>query len=169
MICRTRSLHSTPGFRRSYLSNAIGPARVSSNVGREQTDMRVASLFLVLAAILAGCKRQQGSAPSLSAGTWTCELDYPNGGHFQSTTSLDSEGRYVCSGSVTSTDGVRPFTIKGTMRIEDGFLVDTYTNHSNTNASLPHTSRAKIIRQSEREVAARWEGMEVESTMRRVK
>lgn len=131
--------------------------------------MKVAFLLLVLTATLAGCKRQQDSASSLSAGTWTCELDYPNGGHFQSTAILDSTGRYVCNGSVTSTNGVRTFTIQGTMKIEDGFIVDTMTKHSNTNAPLPHPSRAKIIRRSEREIVARWEGMEVESTMRRVK
>lgn len=74
--------------------------------------MRVAFLLLVLTTALAGCKRQQGSAPSLSAGTWKCEFDYPNGGHFESTTILDSEGRYVCNGSVTSTNGVRPFTVQ---------------------------------------------------------
>ncbi len=131
--------------------------------------MRIASVLLVLAATLAGCKRPQGSASSLSAGTWVCELDYPSGGHFQSTISINSEGRYVCNGSVTSTNGIRTFMIQGTMKIEDGFIVDTYTNHSNTNATLPHTGRAKIIRQSERELVAKWEGAEVESTMRRVK
>jgi hypothetical protein len=131
--------------------------------------MRAAILLLVLTAMLAGCKRQQGSASSLSAGTWKCELDYPSGGHFQSTMILGSDGRYVCNGSVTGTNGVRTFRVEGTMEIEEGFIVDTMTNHSNTNAPLPHTSRAKIIRQSEREIVAKWEGAEVESTMRRLK
>jgi hypothetical protein len=82
---------------------------------------------------------------------------------------LDSEGHYVCHGSVTSTNGTRTFTIEGTMKIEEGFVVDTMTSHSNTNAPLPYTSRAKIIRQSEREIVAKWEGAEVESTIRKVK
>ena len=55
------------------------------------------------------------------------------------------------------------------MRTEGGFIVDIVTNHSNTNATLPYTSRAKIIRQSERELVAKWEGAGTESTMRKVK
>jgi hypothetical protein len=97
-------------------------------------------------------------------------MDYSNGGgRFKSTTSLDSAGRYVCNGSVTGTNGVRTFKIKGTMKIEDGFLVDTYTYYSNTNAPVPHTSRAKIIRRSESEVVARWEGADFDSTMTKLK
>ena len=127
--------------------------------------MRVAFLLLALTAALAGCKRH-GSA--LSAGTWKCELDYPNGGHFQSTVILDSQGRYVSNGSVTTSSGVRAFTVEGTMKIEGGFIVDTMTKHSNTNATLPHTSRAKIISLSKGEIVAKWEGAEAESTMRKV-
>lgn len=82
---------------------------------------------------------------------------------------LDSEGRYVCSGSVTSTNVARPFMIRGTMKIEDGFVVDTMTKHSNTNATLPQTSRGKIIRQTDRELVARWEGTEVDIVIRRQK
>jgi hypothetical protein len=55
------------------------------------------------------------------------------------------------------------------MKIDGGFIVDTMTKHSNTNAPIPHTSRAKIIRLSEGEIVARWEGAEAESTMRKVK
>ncbi len=131
--------------------------------------MRIALLFLVLIATVAGCKHEQRFASSLSAGTWACELDYPSGGHYQSTMMLDSEGHYVCHGSVANTNGAQVFTIEGTMKIEEGFVVDTMTKHSNPNASLPHTSRAKIIRQSEREMVAKWEGAEVESTMRKVR
>jgi hypothetical protein len=136
--------------------------------GAMMLSMKIASLLLLLAAILAGCKRQ-GSPSALGPGTWTCEVDYPNGGHFESTTSFDPAGRYVCNGSVSSTNGTRTFTIQGIMKIEDGFIVDTFTNHSNTNASLPHTSRAKIISQNEREIVAKWEGISVASTMRRVR
>ena len=83
---------------------------------------------------------------------------------------LDSEGRYACNGSVTSSNWVRAFTVQGIMKVEEGFVVDTMTNHSNTNAVLPHTTRAKIISLNEDEIVAKWEGLEgVESTMRRVK
>ena len=129
-------------------------------------SMRVLFLLLALTATLGGCKRR-GSA--LSAGTWKCDLDYPSGGHFQSTMILDSGGRYVCNGSVTTSNGVRAFTIEGTMKIDGAFIVDTMTKHSNTNASLPSTSRAKIIRQSDREIVAKWEGAEAASTMRKLR
>jgi hypothetical protein len=132
--------------------------------------MRVAFLLLALAAALTGCKREQGSASLLKAGTWKCELDYPSGGHFQATMILDAEGRYHCNGSVATSNGVRAFTVEGVMRIENGFVVDTWTNHSNTNAPIPHTSRAKIIRQNKDQIVARSEGAEgVESTLRRVR
>lgn len=128
--------------------------------------MRVVFLLLALTATLAGCKRP---ASSLSAGTWKCDLDDPRGGHFRSTVILDSQGRYVCNGSVPTSSGVRAFTVEGTMKIDGGFIVDTMTKHSNTNAQLPHTSRAKIIRLSEGEIVAKWEGTEAESTMRKAK
>jgi hypothetical protein len=65
---------------------------------------------------------------------------------------------------------VRAFIVQGIMKVEEGFVVDTMTSHSNTNAVLPHTSRAKIISLNEDEIVAKWEGSEgVESTMRRVK
>src|ERR1041385_8332911 len=132
--------------------------------------MRLIFLLLALTVTLAGCKRQHGSASRLTAGTWKCELDYPSEGHYQSTMTLDSEGRYACNGSVTSSNWVRAFTVQGIMKVEEGFVVDTMTNHSNTNAVLPHTTRAKIISLNEDEIVAKWEGLEgVESTMRRVK
>lgn len=140
-----------------------------NKVKRENTFMKVAVLFLLFCAAATGCKRPQGAASALSAGIWKCDVENAREGHFQSLTRLDSEGRYICEGSITATNGVRTFTIQGTMRIEDGYIVDTYTNHSNTNATLPHTSRAKIIRQSEGEIVAMSEGAEIESTMRRVK
>ena len=128
--------------------------------------MRVLLLLLALAAVLAGCKRP---VSALSAGTWKCEQAYPSGGRFQSTVILDSQGHYVCNGSITTSNGVRPFTIEGTMKVDDGFIVDTMTKHTNTNAPLPHTWRAKIIRLSEDEVVAKWEGAPAETTMRKVK
>ena len=65
---------------------------------------------------------------------------------------------------------MKAFKIEGTMQIKDGFIIDTWTNHTNTNAPSPHTVRGQIIRQSGRELAAKWEGeMQSETVMRRVK
>jgi hypothetical protein len=127
-------------------------------------------MILLFAFAFGGCKKTQGSSASaLSAGTWVCKVDYPDGGHFESALTLDPSGRYACNGSLTSSNRVNPFIIQGIMKIQDGFLIDTWTNHSNANAPIPHESRARIVRQSEREVVARWEGMQFDTTMRSVK
>src|SRR4051794_35860345 len=112
---------------------------------------RFTTVLLLLALAFAGCKRR--SASGLKAGTWVCRVDYPTGGHFESKTALDPEGHYACDGTVIRSNGVKKtFKIEGTMEIKDGFLVDTWTNRTDTNAPIPHTSRAQILKQTTDEV-----------------
>jgi hypothetical protein len=136
---------------------------------RGQIQMKATCLFLLLTATLTACKRQHDSTLALAAGTWTCDVDDPNGDHFHSRLSFDPQGRYseICSN--TTAYGTQLSTIQGTMKIEDGFIVDTITNHSNTNAVLPNTTRAKIIRQNEREITVNYVEADFERTFRKVK
>jgi hypothetical protein len=54
--------------------------------------------------------------------------------------------------------------MQGTMKIDGGFVVDTITN-----AVLPNTTRAKIIRQNEREITVNYVEGNSERTFRKVK
>ena len=103
-------------------------------------------------------------------GTWVCEFDDPNGSHFKSTTVVAPDGRYMCHATTTGTNKIsKTFEIEGNWEIKDGVLIDTMTKHSQTNAPIPRTSRAQIIRRSDRELIAKWEGMENEAVLRKVK
>jgi hypothetical protein len=127
---------------------------------------RFAFSFWVAYIALTG--RDHRPTSGVAAGTWLCEVDYPTGGHFEGRAVHDSQGRYSCNATITSSNEVKTFTIQGTMLVRDGFLIDTCTNHTATNAPIPFTSRARIIKQSDREIVARWEGMQYDTTMRRV-
>jgi hypothetical protein len=134
--------------------------------------MKSALYLLSVALLLVGCGREKTStaASRFPVGTWVCEFDYPNGSHFKSTTVVSSGGRYLCHGTSTGTNNIsRSFELEGSWEIRDGFLIDTMTKHSQTNAPVPTTSRAQIIRRSDSELVTKWEGMENESVLRKVK
>jgi hypothetical protein len=91
------------------------------------------------------------------SGTWKVERDFTNGGLFQSTVMVASNGIYVCDATNFGSKGVRPVHIEGTWEIKDGFLIDTMTKHSHTNARLPFVSSEKIIHFSTNELVVQYE------------
>ena len=46
----------------------------------------------------------------------------------------------------------RAFEIEGTLEVRDGFVIDTMTKHSQTNAPVPVTNRQRIVRMDSREM-----------------
>jgi len=83
------------------------------------------------------------------AGTWTLSLD----GGVRSTIIFGSHGDYSCK--VIGSDGVQIAQLEGTFEVKDGFLVDTVLKDSQTDAQVPRTSRAAIVRMGEQELVLR--------------
>ena len=54
-------------------------------------------------------------------------------------------------------NGPQIVSIEGTFRVEGGFLIDTPTRYSETNISVPPTSRVRIIRIDDRELVVDYE------------
>jgi hypothetical protein len=110
----------------------------------------------LLAAILlsAGCKPQGDAKVRRNLpGSWIAAGNYPEGGRFTNTITVDPTGGYVCHVAAYGTDGIlRTSDLAGKFEVRDGMLIDTMTRHSNTNAPLPSTSRCRIVRFDGREL-----------------
>jgi len=109
-----------------------------------------------------GCSGSK-STPNIS-GTWVYESD---DGNFKSTTTVAPNGSYNCKFSTTNSGGVKEGFIEGKYELKDEFLIDTMTKHSNTNAILPHTSKAQIVHYDDKGITLRWEGSTNLSKLRR--
>lgn len=71
---------------------------------------------------------------------------------------IDSKGNYLCHLDVLSVTGTnRTCDLAGTWQVVGDVLIDTITNHSQTNAVLPILSRAQIVRLDGRELALKYE------------
>lgn len=86
-------------------------------------------------------------------GTWVFKPKYANGGDETITTKVALDGSYVTTISLpTRKLGPRIIRQVGTWRVEDGFLIEEVTDDSQTNASVPYTSRTRIVRVDDHEL-----------------
>jgi outer membrane lipoprotein SlyB len=79
-------------------------------------------------------------------GTWTLSLD----GGVRSIIIFGSGGDYLCK--VFDPGGVLLAQIEGTFVVRAGFLIETVVKDSQTDAPVPRTSRAAIVRTGEQEL-----------------
>jgi hypothetical protein len=114
------------------------------------------SLFTVVLLITA-CRSHKDTADDKLqkelSGTWMFEAKFARGGDTLSTLAVAPNGSYVCTIAIPGrTNGPRTVSMEGTFRVENGFLIDTVTKNSQTNASVPYTNRSRIIRVDDREL-----------------
>lgn len=115
-------------------------------------------IILTAFLLLAGCGRQ-GDAQRLQQlqGTWIYTRNNVTGDDFKSTITIDATGNYLCE--IESRDqqdhNNRTFSLAGYMKIRGGFLIDTMTKHSNTNAVLPTIFTNRIVRMNDTEIVMR--------------
>ncbi len=72
------------------------------------------------------------------------------------TSTIGSDGRYASKITNTSTGSV--IDLEGTFQVSDGYLIDTMTKCSRTNAHVPNVYRARIIRADSREMVFAFDG-----------
>ncbi len=127
----------------------IGGRKLPSVPGK----LRLILITTVL--MVAGCSRSSDAeARKKLQGTWVANGSGLHGDDFNSTISIDSGGGYVCKVITHSPFYSRTITsdLAGTLRITNGFLIDTTTQHSNTNAVLPYVTKFRIVRLDNREL-----------------
>jgi hypothetical protein len=160
MSTMPNTLQPTPG------SGSGSPARFTSlgpawlyRVVRHHSDALVRFTLSFFAVVLwvTACKRHEDSADDKIRkklpGIWVFEARFARGGDVVSTTTVAPDGSYVCTIAIPGrTNGPRTISMEGTFRVENGFLIDTITKNSQTNASVPSTNRGRIVRIDDREL-----------------
>jgi hypothetical protein len=115
-------------------------------------SMKFALTFFAVSLLL-GCHKQNTTVHNSLAGTWLFETNYPDGRKFESTITVGANGTYFGHiNSLGHSNNFREFDIEGTWQIKDGFLIDTLTKHSQTNAKVPMVTRTRIVRSSDQEL-----------------
>jgi hypothetical protein len=116
--------------------------------------MKPSLAIAALAFVLGGCSRDaDAQVRKRLPGTWVLTGTHRNGSTFTSTIAVSKAGNYVCRiVSHGESGSERSFDLKGMFRVQGGVLIDTITNHSNTNAVLPMIMRARIVHFDDREM-----------------
>ena len=124
--------------------------------------MRFTITLVVLSLLLTSCGRSDARRQRELTGTWVA--DFPNG--LRTTCTVKPDGSYsarLCftNGSVT--------TLAGRMQIKGGFIVDTCTKRSDTNA-VPFVEKGYIVHIDAHEIVSRWPGspFDTPTTMKKV-
>jgi len=122
--------------------------------------MKASLVSLSLCYLLAGCSRHD-SSQSIS-GTWVFDGSARHG-----INTVSRDGSYTGRVWTTNSDQVLESVIEGRWEVRDGVLVDTMLKHSDTNAVLPTTLRARIIKHSDQELVLQWDGMDNTAVLRK--
>ena len=120
--------------------------------------MKIAPTYFALCLLFVGCG---GVDSQKLTGVWNVEVRDADGVcSTKGTSTVAADGRFRSELATTVSNEVRKVTSEGTLRIDDGFLIETTTNVSphwlprSRWGTLPPggvTSRTKIIRVSESE------------------
>lgn len=121
--------------------------------------MKPTLAITALGLVLGGCSRDaDAQVQKQLPGTWVVTGKNQHGGSFTSTIRIRQHGDYACRIVTHSESGTdRSSDLQGFFQVRAGVLIDTVTNHSNTNAVLPMMSRARIVRFDGRELVLEWE------------
>jgi hypothetical protein len=106
--------------------------------------------------LVTACSRHEDSADDKIRkklpGTWVLEARYEGGSDIRSKVTVAPDGSYACTLDLPGrTNGPRTISMEGTFRVEDGFLIDTVTKDSQTNAKWLNTTRSRIVSIDDRE------------------
>ena len=114
----------------------------------------LAILSGILLLVLGECNRDPNArAKELLTGTWLMSADYGGANTATYTITVGPDGKYSCSVIVRAPSGRQHvFQMQGTWQVQNNVLIDTTTNHSSTNATVPLVSRSHIVRLDDSEM-----------------
>ena len=124
--------------------------------------MKLTLSFFVVVLLIVACKRQDVSADAkiqkMLPGVWVSEARFASGDYTLSTITIAPDSSYVCTISIPGrTNGPRTISMEGTLRLENGFFIDTITKNSQTNSSVPSTNRCRVARIDDHELVLDYE------------
>ena len=130
--------------------------------------VKSATPLLALALLLSGCgHRTAADSGKNLQGTWILDRVDMNGS-FHSQTTVAKNGSYVCETiRRDNSNNAYVFKLQGSFQLADGYLIDTITNHSDTNFAVPSVFRARVVRISDRELAIHDETNSVDAVFRK--
>jgi len=160
-------------FHKTWMSKGRYKSRWARYVDVIYTFVKLTPPLLVFCILLTGCDRDSNSQPAgRLQGTWLLDrlgTGINLGVKLHTTTKVDSDGRYSCESVATSSNRVVRFICEGTWQIKDGYLIDTVTNHSDTNIVVPWIVRARIVQITDQELAIHDETNSVDAIFRKAK
>lgn len=124
--------------------------------------MRLLLTFIALSLVLTSCGHGDAKSQNQLTGTWVA--DFPSG--VRSTWIIHADGSYF--GQLTGFKSGRVVSLEGKVQLKNGFLLDTCTKHSDTNATVPFVIHGYIISMNDHEIISKWEGRNEFTTHRKV-
>jgi len=98
-------------------------------------------------------------------GGWHADFSRTPDSGSSSTFTIAANGDFVREG--VDSHGAPLNRLAGTIQIVDGFLIETVTNTTQPNTTVPYVLRARIIHDDEKELVFRFDGARVDSILRK--
>ena len=109
--------------------------------------------------------RSDAEVPENLPGIWHVDFSSPKDNGYKRTFTIAANGDFVSEG--VDSEGIPLNRLSGTFKVEDGFLIQTITNTTQPNMSVPFVSRARIIHSDDKKLVFRHEGARVDSVLRK--
>jgi hypothetical protein len=114
--------------------------------------MKVIFTFILLSLLLTGCGRSDVQIQHEITGTWLVHF----GGKVQCVNVISPDGSYTAT--ITGFVNGNVIRIQGTIRAQDGELVETITRDTDPNQMLPMIVSGQIITLDGRQMITKWGG-----------
>jgi len=125
----------------------------------------LAVFLLVVSIFLWRHHRNDAEVRENLSGAWHADFSHTSDSGSKSTFTIATNGDFVCEG--VDSKGIPLNRLAGTIKIVNGFLIETVTNTTQPNTSVPYVFQARIIHADEKEMVYRFEGARADSILRK--
>jgi hypothetical protein len=122
--------------------------------------------FLLLVLLLTSCGRRDAKIQQELTGTWRVDVNLGSQ-KLHSTFVVTPDGS--CATEVTGFDGGKIMKTEGTLLATNGVLIDIVTRNSWPDSKVPDITHGRIVSMSDHELIVRWDGMDKDSVLKKVK
>jgi len=128
------------------------------------TRIIVKVIFIILVLTMLRPAFGEGDHFSI-VGSWVSEATLPDGSHISGVDTIHADGSYAARNTLSGSSDDRVVLIEGTLRIKDGYMIETVTNNINftkhgnfTNTPSTGVSGTnKIVRLDDHEMVIQYE------------